>query len=369
MALIGAKRALLGEKKPKWLLRDYYPTAIAAGSVDGTRAEPGGGFGSVAQNTRNVVDTGSVLSNTDGKSAAASGTDASDPLLYYGGMTREAGLTAKWEYKTSGRGGCGWSIAAAPPNSRSQLGITDYTGVLTATPLYLNYPLYSTNTDYTFWATLFSIGGVLWIQGGAYTNPTLLWIDDIYNQTPMYFFQHLPRTNAYSGIADNTEICRIPSLSTQQKISNVYITNPVNGVNYGTTADAIHYLTFTLPGAPADGEIIELRYRYQDVNNYWTAYVIYDDGDGEWNFMLDEVTTGGGVINKITVDTDIGAAVSICVIVTGDTHDCFTRVANTWTKRGAQITDASLNTATEVGAWYLVGACSLLRSFRKVWNL
>lgn len=349
-----------------YILHDEYTTDRAAGAVNGTLAEPGG-TGTVAQRTRNVTDSaGTKLSITGARAVIASATAAGDPRLYYGPFTRTAGLTAKQVIKVTSRAGAGWDDATNPGGNIVDFGLFDFAGVLTVNPPNVNYPLYTTGVDYTLWTALFATGGALWMQGGVYTNPTLLWVSDAGNATPLYYFPLLTRT-VNASEADNVQIAVNSSLASAAAIATVSITNPANGVNYTSTADALHYLTFTLPGSPSNGDKIELRYRYQDATNYWSAYAQYNGGTTQWDFLLDEVLTSG-TTNKITV-ANIGNAVDICVVVSGNTHDCFTRTGTTWTKRGAQITDASLNTATEVGAWYAVGSCSLLRSFRRTWSL
>ena len=86
MAYIGAKRALLGGKKIRWLLRDDFSGILAAGAVHGTKATPGLG-------TRDVDDTDSKLTigsgwlNLEPNTTPAHG----DPGYWLDAMTRVAG--------------------------------------------------------------------------------------------------------------------------------------------------------------------------------------------------------------------------------------------------------------------------------------
>lgn len=69
-----------------WEILDEFTTDLAAGSVDGTNAEPGPGV-------RDVTDTTSKLSITGGKLQILSGNPAwGNPGLWYGQVARVAGL-------------------------------------------------------------------------------------------------------------------------------------------------------------------------------------------------------------------------------------------------------------------------------------
>lgn len=76
----------VGGVNPNFILRDYYETALAAGAVNGTPAEPGPG-------NRTVVDTGNLLS-IDSKLTASNVTGLNDPSIQYGPFARKAGRAA-----------------------------------------------------------------------------------------------------------------------------------------------------------------------------------------------------------------------------------------------------------------------------------
>ena len=87
MAYIGAKRALLGGKGIRWLLRDEFDGVLAAGAVNGTKATPGPG-------TRTIIDTENKLSVSGGNLVWAKHTEADADnswLVYTEGITRTAG--------------------------------------------------------------------------------------------------------------------------------------------------------------------------------------------------------------------------------------------------------------------------------------
>jgi len=352
-------------KSAKYILWDKYDSDLPAGSVIGTSAD-GGGTATDAQKVRNGSDTGGKISINGGRLVSSGKTATNDPKVYYGTFTRIAGLTSKSIFRWIDRGGHGWAINTTPSGGRPTFGVTDFSGILTITPPFVSYSLFSTNIDYTFWMTLFSTGGAIWVQGGTYTNPTLLWVSDAVSGDVSFF----PITNqGVAGQCDSSDVKILMStFTTPQSIASVYITNPGNGVNYISNADGLHYLTLNLPVSPSAGDKVELRYRYQDASNYWTAYAIYNGGTSQWDFMLD-VFVAGSATNKITV-ANIGSSVTdILVIASGNTHNCFYRIGAAWTKAGAQITDVTFATSTEVGPWYLVGSASLLKSFARTWNL
>jgi hypothetical protein len=354
-----------------YLLRDEFSVDLVAGAVNGTLAEPGG-IGSVAQNTRNVVDSaGTKLSITGGREVSSGITGTGDPRQYYGPFTRTPGLmatqTLRW---VTARSGAGWAVATNPGGGTPFYGVTDVSGLPTVTPPFVALQMFATGADYTLWMVLFATGAAIWAQGGGggfvYTTPTLIWVEtQIGNATPAYYFPQLARAVDCQLQADDIAIWQ-SVYTTPASLAAVYIATPANGVNYTSGADALHYLDFALPGSPSAGDTIELRYRYQDATNYWTAYVKRDAGNAAWDFFLDKVTAGTPA-NQITV-TGVGTPVRVMVKATGNTHDCFTGTAAAWTKRGATITDADFNTATEVGAWFGAGTPSLLHSYRRTWS-
>lgn len=83
--IIGVQSALGGRGGLAWLLRDEFTTDLAAGSVNGTAAEPGPG-------TRVVTDGNSKLTISSGLlSFATGGVGAGDPGLWLDAVTRAAG--------------------------------------------------------------------------------------------------------------------------------------------------------------------------------------------------------------------------------------------------------------------------------------
>jgi hypothetical protein len=86
-----------------YLLRDEFTTPLAAGSVNGTNAEPGPGV-------RTVVDVGSKLSLSGGNLVSNGGPGSGiyvDPRLVYGAITRVSGRMCVFSLNTSS----GYSLA------------------------------------------------------------------------------------------------------------------------------------------------------------------------------------------------------------------------------------------------------------------
>lgn len=89
------RRILSGGGGIRWLLRDEFTTALGAGSVNGTAAEPGPG-------TRTVTDTGSKLSLSGGLAVWNGTQSAGDPRVMYGAVTRGVGIVLISRHNTDG---------------------------------------------------------------------------------------------------------------------------------------------------------------------------------------------------------------------------------------------------------------------------
>ena len=155
---------------PSYTLNDQFTTDLAAGSVNGTSAEPTGG-------TRTVVDTNSKISISSGVLNFASGGGATDGI-WYSSLSRSSGrvLITKivlpdttgwfrvgWDTDTSGaindRLAFNSGIIYMSPNSGSSIVLGAYT------------------------AGIYYVAGVMrgsgfywYIKGGTFTNWTLLYI-------------------------------------------------------------------------------------------------------------------------------------------------------------------------------------------------
>lgn len=169
--------------------RDEFTTALAAGSVNNTAAEPGAG-------TRHVTDTESKLSIASGKLDFASGKASpayGDPGYWLDGETRTIGrmfacelnasvlatkvLIVGWDNNQAGDIlGYGFVVTGTV-----NVKINDGTSITVTVGGAL-----STSTSYKLLFALNSTGCQCFIQGGAYTYPTLLWLARVGTTTPLY---------------------------------------------------------------------------------------------------------------------------------------------------------------------------------------
>jgi len=86
-----------------FLLKDDFNDNLVVGTLNGSRATPGG-VGTVAQNTRTVVDTGGRVSLTGGNAVFAAGGVAGDPGIWWGGISNVLGLTLITKINNGGVG-------------------------------------------------------------------------------------------------------------------------------------------------------------------------------------------------------------------------------------------------------------------------
>ena len=98
----------LGGAELPYLIRDEFWSALGAGAVNGTAAEPGPG-------TRTVVDIGNNITIAGGRLVVANGNLnwAAGTWLQYEAVARATGLAGFFETtRTAGRGTLGWYGAA-----------------------------------------------------------------------------------------------------------------------------------------------------------------------------------------------------------------------------------------------------------------
>jgi len=174
----------------QWLLRDNFTTDLAAGSVNGSSAEPGPG-------TRTVTDTENKLSISGGAAVFAGGKASpawGDPGLWYGAQTRTAGLAFVAEHVSppgpSKYTGLGWSAAqSGTPSNGVGLQITE--DVIFLFPA-INLQSISAATTYKYTVILRSTGSaVLVYLDGRWT---LLWVGSSGTTTSLY-----PAAPIYNG--------------------------------------------------------------------------------------------------------------------------------------------------------------------------
>jgi hypothetical protein len=185
-----------------YLLNDQFITPVAAGSVNGTQAEPIGGM-------RTVVDTQNLLSITGGQLSFSGGKTTPswfDPLLAWPSTTRSTGKVLLGQINnTSGALSFGWGTSATIYPNREAFSISGTTVMAsqndTITP---TVGTISTSTQYSYALVLRTSGAFYFIKGGTqYPNWTLLYPGSLSTSTPLY-----PVIQNYNGIytADNLKI-------------------------------------------------------------------------------------------------------------------------------------------------------------------
>ena len=201
MAYIGAKRALLGGKRIRWLLRDDFNDTLAAGSVNGTPATPGTG-------TRVIVDTGTKISIGSGLLNFATGATANDGL-WLDVITRTAGrlmVTQLTPADTSGIPATGW-------DSNQTGAILDHLKLTTTTGIQVVANGGTAITVGAYSATSYNIVGMMratgihwFIKGGAFTNWTLIYITAAGSGNAYPGVQALNTTSVFTS-----SLLRVPS--------------------------------------------------------------------------------------------------------------------------------------------------------------
>ena len=155
-----------------WLLRDEFTTDLAAGSVNGTAAEPGPG-------TRTVTDTNGKVTLAGGAASfATGGSAAGDPGLWYDAVTRTAGRPLIVQITPADTNGLVYLGLDSAQEGLILDGIVlGASGVLQARPngtTLINVGSYTATTYLVAYITRTN-GNFLFIKGGAFTNWTLVW--------------------------------------------------------------------------------------------------------------------------------------------------------------------------------------------------
>lgn len=254
----------------KYLLRDDFTTDLAAGSVNGTPAEPGPGV-------RSVVDTTSNISISGGKAIFASGkTPASynDPYLDCSPViTLKTGNAFIVD------------IAGLPSNAWLYIGFTynhaidlNYHGItLAAQKINIGGYFYTYGTalesftpatPYQFRIIQWAYGAICEIRGGAFTDWTVLGIMCKKGFATTYAQQYAS-IHYYSGSAFNINEVSVKKLMGGYALDYGIAVSRVEQPLAGTDAicDPNGFVIYNW--TPAAGEVIELDVRRTDADNRW----------------------------------------------------------------------------------------------------
>lgn len=181
LLLFGAKKGLV------YLLRDDFTTALVAGSVNGTNAEPGPGLRTVVDAENKLSITGGALLFSGGKATPVTG----DPGIWYQSLPRVSGAIFQAEFNcstlaskildigwdTNQSGATSWGITT---NGTVDIRVRDSgTAIVVGTGL-------ATNTSYRVTTIMQTFGAQVFLHGGAYINPTLVYVCTTGNTSPCY---------------------------------------------------------------------------------------------------------------------------------------------------------------------------------------
>ena len=168
----------------RYILLDRFLTDVAAGSVNGTSAEPTGG-------TRKVTDTGSKLSISSGLLTLAGGAGDGDPIMWYPIQTRKSGLLLLGDLTMSATNAFSYVLGFGTNDSSSWteagFGFTNASAIkpVAGNALRSSVGEYSA-TSYKLAIAIRSSGAHFLIKGGSFTNWTLLWSDTNGNSANLY---------------------------------------------------------------------------------------------------------------------------------------------------------------------------------------
>ena len=270
----------LSGKEYSYILNDKFLTDVAAGSVNGTSAEPTGGV-------RTVTDTNTVLSISSGLLTLSTG-GAVNTGLWYPIQTRRAGKVLLGTLNTNGASQTrfGWTTAQTAAtiegislgSSSAIVLVKDATGTACGT--------YSSGTDYNLAMVMKASGIYGFIKGGSYTNWTLLYFFD--NRTSsMYPTVHHTTSTTVTYTADNI---RIPT--------QLWLPQPIA---YDTFTRANGALGSTEALGPDNQTLAPLAYSSPSVDQIGN-YTITQSGMGY--AVNDVLTLTGGATATVTSVTN-----------------------------------------------------------------
>lgn len=359
-----------GGNGKQYILFDQFITALAAGAVNNTNAEPVGG-------ARAVVDGASKITIADGVLDTATGSAANTDGIRYGSVARQAGRTVLVDTIMTANGGpmFGWDTGQTTV-IQSGLGMTSATLLgVRSNAAQIVVGVVAVDTNYKLAVIMRATGCYYFIKGGAFTNWTLVYMDSLVNsagfpgfttgatnsvykadniRVPQALF--LPTPACYdtftraNGVLGNSEDVGpdsqsalvkawVDTLGTWAIASNVAAASAVPAFATVDTGKADGLIEAELVRSGGVGGIVV---RYADANNYIIAY---HDGT---NAKLDKVV-GGVTTNVLTAVATYAANAKVRVICEGTAFRFYYNI----TKVGADATiaDAALQSPTLHGLY------------------
>lgn len=331
---------------PTYLLKDYFYTSAAVNLAASASAEPTG-------LRKKHLDSTNLVRITVGKlkGAGTAAVNFTDPAYYWtdaasAGFPRVAGRAAIWK-------GLSILTSTARPvqvglDSNATPDASLVAGVYFVTAGVLSVRIGADNPTVGAWAVAtydvaiveFANGYAWFIRGGVFLNWTLLFVN--YTGSDATLWPNIQAVATFDYELAGVVISDLgATFDAQSDLATVNDTTLTSGDTFTGTADAQVDFLFTLPGSPAANDEVSLLYRYQDASNYWKAYIKRNVGNTAWDFRLDSVLATVAT-NRIAV-TGVGTPDAIKVNFEASLHDCYTRAAGVWTKRGAQVNVAHMD--------------------------
>lgn len=324
-----------------YLLRDEFTSALAAGSVNGTPAEPGPGKRVVGADSASLIsiDTDDLLWSGTAASANA------DPAIYMtdnanGSFARTLGLTAIYKVVSTGVMNIGFT-------TNTTIGNVTMFGVLTNSAGTLSYTrggntivigAFAAATTYLIAETLRANGLEMRVKGGAYSEWSLLFVETNWNTTPVW-----PAATCSGAVTTRFPFVRVPLLTDVGKLatgSHILSQDSPDTTILPATNSAFILLTVTSV-AGAAGNLVEVRTQQADANNYMVTRV-------QWNGSNYELVTGHVIAGVETLQGSPIATVfgvsgvnRLAIRDVGASHDFWTTGGTTFTKRYGTISDNS----------------------------
>jgi lysophospholipase L1-like esterase len=243
-----------------YLFWDQFTTDSAAGSVNGTAAEPGPG-------TRAVTDAGSRLSIASGRlTLAGTQSNNTDPRLVTNAITRVTGLVVTFECQ-------GAQLRAGI--SKNDASVNDALLFLSNKSYYnigndqaeLGLPVSSASV-YSVCFVIRESGMMIFMKGGVYTGWRVITCRD--SLAAVEGTSILANLSVFTGATtayyDNLAIWLTSGLWTSRfPLATSVMSRPVTGTTLATTADCL--ITYKINFA--SGAVVNIRVRYLDDDNHY----------------------------------------------------------------------------------------------------
>lgn len=318
----GHKIPVLGNRPwiPVYLLKDQFTSADPAPLVTPRACEPGPGTLTATETDGSFSISGGALNF-----AAQTTPNWGDlALVDATGTTRTAGRALYFKVYLNnvvGQVMIGWCTATVGNHTifdaAVRFNLTNIQNVLSG--VFSSIDACAATTAYQVCLIVKSIGFLLFIKGGTFTEWTLLWVSSLNSTAALY-----PRILNYDS-AGTIDDFYVTTLASPFNTDMGYATYQLAGArSAGDTFihAADFWGEFTVTTVPAAG-VIDYRFRQQDATNYWQVTI-----DSTGALVLNEVV-GGGATARGTSAGVIANGDRVVVIASGQTIRVFEGPAST----------------------------------------